>query len=97
MSTSFELYEQQRDKHSRKTTLSIGERSTLFDITMVSQEAEGIDPEGYETVECELERLTAEEVVDIAMKMIQPTLYNVADPKAFMRDVIRKKLDALFV
>lgn len=41
--------------------------------------------------------LTAEEVVDMAMKLIQPTLYNVEDPEKFFKEVILKKVKALHV
>jgi hypothetical protein len=41
--------------------------------------------------------LTAEEVVDIAVKLLQPTLYNVEDPQKFFKEVILKKVNELHV
>jgi hypothetical protein len=38
------------------------------------------------------ERLTAEELVDIAIKILHPALYNVADPKEFHKQIIQKVL-----
>ena len=43
-----------------------------------------------ETIETRGERLTPEQVVEIALKLLQPTLYNVEDPKKFHEEIIKK-------
>lgn len=68
--------------------LILDERSGHFDLDLL-----GAKKPTYWTL---ASRLSADEVVDLAMKLIQPTLYNVADPKAFMES-IRAKLAALHV
>lgn len=92
MSTTFTCYEHD-DEEGIRRTLEITEQSTRFTIHM------GVyaTADDEEIAFLETKRLTAEEVVDIAMKLLQPTLYNVSDPPAFMRDVIQKKLSQLFV
>lgn len=94
MSTDHELYKDQ------KHLLSLWEGSSEFTL-MVFEQDESRHPKEGDGI-CiidfpEGKRLTAEQVVDIAMKMMQPTLYNVEDPKKFFKEVILKKVNSLFV
>jgi hypothetical protein len=44
------------------------------------------------------DRMDAEEVVDLAIKLLQAILYNVEDPRKFFTDVILKKIvNGLFI
>jgi hypothetical protein len=93
MSTEFVLHEQPSGAFEDSTTrFSISEQSTVFDLSM-----QQINRSGEEVAYLEVEKLTAEQIVDVAMKMLQPTLYHVADPKDFMENVIKRKLAELFV
>lgn len=85
MSTQFPIYK------GKQLELEIDERSTKFElgayITM---------PDG-EVIMSDEPLLEPEEIIDIAMKMIQPTLYHVDNPRDFMENVIKVKLAKLFV
>lgn len=67
----------------------LDERSSLFDLDF-DDEVHGdrftIKP-----------KMTSLEVVDMAMRLLQPTLYNVSDPKLFMENVIKPALEKLYV
>ncbi len=69
--------------------LVLDERSCVFDLDIFTRD----DSLAVTSIAA---GLTPDEVVDIAMRLIQPTLYNVDDPKAFMEG-IKEKLGRLFV
>lgn len=55
---------------SDEELLHLDERSSKFQICVTKEFTDS-------------PRFTAEEVVEVAMRLLQPTLYNVEDPKAF--------------
>jgi hypothetical protein len=83
MSTEYEVF---KNDHF---TLSLEESSSKFSlVTRRSNDSTCWHEENF---------MTPERIVDLAMKLLQPTLYNVPDPKTFMENVIKKKLAGLFV
>lgn len=76
--------------------LSLWEGSSQFRICMHEKLEKPMINTTFDnhTIETRGERLTSEEVVDIAIKLIHPTLYNVEDPKKFQEEII-KKIQAL--
>lgn len=70
--------------------LEVDERSSRFDIDIF--EGNDLDAEHVAAVS----GLSAEELVECAVKMIQPALYNVENPEQFFKDVVLKKINSLF-
>lgn len=68
--------------------ISVWEGSSQFRIIM-SEHGPGYD-DGVAIIETKGERLTAEELVDVAIKILHPALYNVEDPKAFHEKVVER-------
>ncbi len=92
MSTDYKLFE------DRKHEFYICESSSQFEIGIVERDAiRHPDSDGVCMISIpDTEALTAEQVVEIAVKMIQPTLYNVENPDKFFSDVILPKIHKLF-
>lgn len=88
MSTEYTLFEETTVEYSGGR-LALTERSSKFDLDYFPERGDDYSPIARS--------LTAEQVVDVAMKLLQPTLYNVEDPEKFMKDVIEVKLKELFV
>lgn len=93
MSTTFEVLK--RETPAATVTFEITEQSSRFEIS--AQRIRTDAPADAWPEDISIPGLSAEEVVDIAMKLLQPALYNVADPRAFMETVIKKRLGELFV
>lgn len=93
MSTDYELFKD--EKHE----LSLMEGSSRFSILVKEEDEVRHAPEGVCLIDFPERKggLSAEEVIDIAVKMMQPTLYNVEDPQKFFKDVILKKVNELHV
>lgn len=53
--------------------------------------------DSMEQVSVTTDTLTAEELVVMAMKMIQPVFYNVPDSKKFFDEVLMREIGKLFV
>lgn len=91
MSTQYTIYEKELNETNIK--LEIDERSSRFDLVMTERRPK----HRYQIDTGSVGRMSAEELVDMAVKMIQPTLYNVEDPGAFFDNVIMKKIKELYV
>lgn len=66
--------------------LEISERSSRLQIGLTTKEATTWT-----------EPMTPEQLVDVAVRMIQPALYNVSDPAKFYKEVILAKIQKLWV
>ncbi len=88
MSTQYPVYKE------GDSLLEVDERSSRFDLNGAVKVTGG----DYQlTWTSGVASMTAEELVEVAVKMIQPTLYNVEDPRKFFDEVIMKKVQGLFV
>jgi hypothetical protein len=95
VSTDYKLYEDDRYE------LYLWEGSSRFSLMAIERSSQSeIDSDDdrscIDIPSKSKGRLEAEEVVEIAVKMIQPTLYNVEDPEKFFREVVLKKINELF-
>lgn len=90
MSTDYELYK------DPKYEFTIDEGSSKFTFSLVERDgARHADSEGVCIISFPDKNMSAEQVVDVAMRMLQPLLYNVEDPEEFKK-LILKKVSALW-
>jgi len=92
MSTEYLLYKDGKHK------IELVEGSSEFDLVITEDDpVRHLADDGICIISVPERSMTADQVVDLAVKMLQPVLYNVKDPPKYFEEIIQKMRRTLFV
>lgn len=93
MSTEYELFK--NDKHK----IELVEGSSEFELVITETDPvrHPESDDGICIISIPEKAMTADQVVDLAVKMLQPVLYNVQDPPKYFEEIVQKMRRTLFV